>query len=179
MKTAARTFSSITIVLVAINPLFSWAEATYDPQKAAPGGGGWGSDNCAPARELKAAQLFGRWQASFAQAPTGLPATAIVVLQRHAEFSDSLAGTVTRELPVAGGAPTAQAAPAIALLAGDLEEGQLLLDESSDKVSLTGTWNGEMVAGSCGKLFKGVWKDTSATAPDDAPDIAFTLRRLP
>ena len=55
----------------------------------------------------------------------------------------------------------------------------LLLDESSDRISITGTWNGEMQPGSCGRVYQGRWKDTSASAAPDAPDIAFTLTRLP
>jgi hypothetical protein len=119
---------------------------------------------------MKAAQLFGLWTARFDNPPAGLPAQATVRLQRHAEFSDSLAGVVSRDIGGAGHA-------ARAALAGDLDEGVLLLDESSDNVSITGTWNGEMVEGSCGKVFRGTWKDTSASAKPDAPDLVFTLTR--
>jgi hypothetical protein len=97
--------------------------------------------------------------------------------QRH--DSESLAGVVLRELPRTAG----KAVPGVhankAELAGDLDGGLLLLDESSDNVSITGTWNGEMVEGSCGKIFRGTWKDTSASAPANAPDVAFTLTRKP
>ena len=65
-----------------------------------------------------------------------------------------------------------------AALAGDLDEGLLLLDESSDRISITGTWNGEMVQGSCGRVYRGVWKDTSRSAAPDALDVPFTLTRL-
>jgi hypothetical protein len=126
---------------------------------------------------MKAELLFGNWSAQFTNPPDGLPTQARLRLQRHAEFADSLAGTVSRDLPARaakadGHAPTAA-------LAGDLEEGLLLLDESSDRISITGTWNGEMVAGSCGTAFKGVWKDTSRSAPPDAPEVPFSLTRLP
>jgi hypothetical protein len=133
---------------------------------------------CPPVAEMKAEQLFGDWSARFTDPPAGLPKEARLTLQRHAEFSDSLAGTVSRHLlpqqpaRLDGHAPTAA-------LAGDLEEGLLLLDESSDRISITGTWNGEMVAGSCGASFKGLWKDTSRSAAPDAPDVPFTLTRLP
>ena len=125
---------------------------------------------------MKADQLHGRWAVAFANPPAGLPAQATLLLKRHAEFSESLAGTVSRSLDSAAGMPamTGQAA-----LAGDLDEGMLLLDESSDNVSITGTWNGEMRAGSCGKVYQGHWKDTSASAAPDAPDVPFTLTKLP
>ena len=125
---------------------------------------------------MKAEQLHGRWAARFTPAPPGLPVQATLVLRRHAEFSESLAGTVSRAL---GGGAGASSHAAQAALAGDLDEGMLLLDESSDQISITGTWNGEMQPGSCGRVYQGHWKDTSAGATPDAPDVAFTLTRLP
>lgn len=127
--------------------------------------------------DFKAEQLFGRWIAQFSDPPPGLPAQATVLLERHAEFSDSLAGTVERELTVLPG--LAHAHMAHAALAGDLEEGVLVLDESSDRISITGTWNAEMVPGSCGKEFVGHWKDTSSTARDNSPELPFRLLRQP
>ena len=99
-------------------------------------------------------------------------------LQRHAEFSESLAGTVSRDLGAAAGTPALAGHAAEAALAGDLDEGMLLLDESSDRISITGTWNGEMQPGSCGRVYQGRWKDTSASAAPDAADVPFTLTRL-
>lgn len=133
--------------------------------------------SCPPGQSMKAEQLFGLWAVRFSSPPAGLPERATMTLQRHAEFSESLAGSVSRDLksiasPAAGHA--AQAA-----LAGDLDEGMLLLDESSDRINITGTWNGEMVAGSCGQVYQGQWKDTSARAAPDAPGVPFTLTRLP
>ena len=125
---------------------------------------------------MKAEALHGRWAVRFTNPPAGLPERSVMRLKRHAEFSESLAGTVNREI---GKSPSASGHAAQAVLAGDLEDGMLLLDESSDNVSITGTWNGEMRPGSCGKVFQGVWKDTSSGAPADAPDVAFTLTRLP
>ena len=123
---------------------------------------------------MKAEELHGRWAVRFPNPPAGLPERAVMVLRRHAEFSESLAGTVSREIGKSGLPHAAQAA-----LAGDLEDGMLLLDESSDNVSITGTWNGEMRPGSCGKVFDGLWKDTSSGAPPGAADVPFTLTRLP
>ena len=137
------------------------------------------ADACPAAKGMRASQIFGLWAVRFSNPPAGLPATATLLLERHAEFSDSLAGMVSRDLGVAAGTPAIAGHAGKALLAGDLEDGLLLLDESSDKVSITGTWNGEMVAGSCGKTFAGSWKDTSKSAPDNAPDVPFTLTRLP
>ena len=133
------------------------------------------SGACPTAKQLTAPYIYGQWQVRFSTAPAGLPAQAVMQLEKHAEFSESVAGAVLRQLgaPVAGGhAPRAQ-------LAGDIEDGLLTLDESSNGISITGTWNGEMVDGSCGKKFKGIWKDTSNNAPPDSPDVPFTLEKLP
>ena len=128
---------------------------------------------------MKADQLYGRWAVDFTNPPAGLPAQATMRLQRHAEFSESLAGTVNRDLGRDAGTPAVAGHSARAALAGDLEEGMLLLDESSDNVSITGTWNGEMKPGSCGQVYQGRWKDTSRSAAPDAPDVPFTLTRVP
>ena len=96
-----------------------------------------------------------------------------MLLEKHEEFSESLAGIVNRD-PVTAVGHTAKAA-----LAGDAEDGFVILDESSNNISISGTWNGELVQGSCGREVKGVWKDTSASAPPDAPDVPFTMVRRP
>ena len=58
---------------------------------------------------MKADQLYGQWAVRFDHPPAGLPARATVRLQRHAEFSESLAGTVSRDLGAAAGTPAAVA----------------------------------------------------------------------
>ena len=123
-----------------------------------------------PVYVIDAPLLYGRWAVRYTNPPAGLPATATLVLQRHAEFSESLAGTVTRSSTGVAQAPAA--------LAGDLDGGLLLLDESADKIRITATWNGEIVPGSCGLEFAGLWKDMTATA-DNSPSVAFTLKKLP
>ncbi len=123
---------------------------------------------------MTAPLLYGRWAVRYTQPPDGLPTTATLVLQRHAEFSESLAGTVSRTINRNGTDP----ALTQAALAGDIDGGLLLLDESADKVRITATWNGEVVPGSCGTEFAGLWKDMTAEA-DNAPSVAFTLKKLP
>ena len=156
------------LFFIAVSALVTWASAQNTAKTA-----------CPPDQTIKAEQLHGRWAVRFARPPAGLPARATMQLERHAEFTESLAGTVSRELGKKAGTQTPAGHAAKAALAGDLEEGMLLLDESSDNISITGTWNAEMVEGSCGKVFQGTWKDTSPDAPDDAPDVPFTLTKLP
>ncbi|MFC5522750.1 hypothetical protein [Polaromonas jejuensis] len=161
-------FRRIALFLIASCALFSGARAQNNTETG-----------CPTATALKAEQLYGLWTARFSNPPAGLPSQATVQLQRHAEFTESLAGTVSRDLGSATGAKAIAGHAAKAALAGDLEDGMLLLDESSDHLSITGTWNGEMVPGSCGKVFQGQWKDTSSSAAPNAPDVAFTLTKLP
>lgn len=168
---SSMTFNDLrfAIFLIAISAIPLGAKAQNSQQ---PG--------CTDQQDLKAAQLYGLWEARFSNPPAGLPAQATLRLQQHAEFTESLAGLVTRELGAAAGAPAIAGHSSQAALAGDLEEGRLLLlDESSDRISITGTWNGELVEGSCGKQFRGSWKDTSRSAADNAPDVPFTLTKLP
>ena len=54
------------------------------------------------ATDMKAAQLYGLWAVRFERPPAGLPARATLLLEQHAEFSESLAGTVSRDLGPAG-----------------------------------------------------------------------------
>jgi hypothetical protein len=162
------------IFFIAISALWTRAEAQNDA-KIRPASPSAATAACLTEKELSARHIYGDWQVRFGIAPAGLPAQALMRLEKHAEFSESLAGVLTRELVL----PQAGGHAARAQLAGDLEDGYLTLDESSNGVSITGTWNGEMVKGSCGKIFTGTWKDTRDNAPPDSPDIPFTLEKLP
>jgi hypothetical protein len=152
--------------------LAAGAQKTPEPANASPAAV---TTACPTAQTMKPVQMYGLWKVAFVNPPVGLPAAATMRLEQHAEFSESLAGIVSRELWAASAAGHA----AKAFLAGDLEDGVLLLDESSDNLSITGTWNGEFIKDSCGKIFRGTWKDTSSSALDNAPDVPFTLTRLP
>ncbi len=129
---------------------------------------------CPAPKQVLAPQLYGQWLAVFDKPPRGLPAQAMVQLERHAEFSDSLAGMVQRDLRNAPGGKVAGHATR-AQLAGDMEAGTLLLDESSNGINLTASWDGRIVEGSCGRTIEGAWKDLSSAALPDAPDVPFVL----
>ncbi len=166
------------IILIAVCALQARANAQNDLQKRPPSAVPAVSA-CPSAQQVKPAQIHGLWQARFSNPPLGLPAAATLRLERHAEFSDSVAGFVSRDLGAAAGSPAIAGHAARAQLAGDLEDGLLTLDESSNGISITATWNGELVDGSCGKKVTGLWKDTSSSAPPDAPDVPFTLEKVP
>ena len=160
----------VAIFIIAIYAEFNWAFAqnsTLNKPSAA----------CIAAENIRAPQLYGTWQVIFSNPPAGLPTTAVMLLEQHPEFSDSLRGIIRRDLP-----PSAIATPghaAQAALAGDVDEGFVILDESSNNISISGTWNGRLVDASCGREVKGVWKDTSASAPPETPDVPFTMLKRP
>ena len=113
--------------------------------------------SCLDAKTVSAVHLYGVWQVSFTNPPVGMPASAELVLGKHEELADSVAGEIRRESVTAAGHLNKAA------IAGDVDDGVLLLDESSDGVSISAVWNGELVQTSCGREVKGVWRDTTAT----------------
>jgi hypothetical protein len=157
---------SIALFLIAACAHIHWANAQIDNKKEP-------KTACLSAKSIKAPQLYGIWQVTFTNPPAGLPKTAVMLLEQHKEFSDSLSGIVSRDGVTASG-HTAKAA-----LAGDVEDGFVILDESSNNISISGTWNGQLVEASCGREVKGVWKDTSSSAPPDAPEVPYTMVKRP
>ncbi|MEJ8815918.1 hypothetical protein WKW77_32995 [Variovorax ureilyticus] len=103
----------------------------------------------ATASDMPLESLFGTWEARF----EGLPGAAKVQLAKHPDYA-GVRGTITR-----GGGDTP---PTTAQLAGDVDEdGYLSLDESVDGRSISGVWLGELQAASCGKEFKGIWRNAA------------------
>ena len=168
MKPAS--YKSFAMLLIALSAYIDSARAQIvtlkEPQSV-----------CPAAKTITAPQLYGVWQVSFTNPPAGLPKTAVMLLEKHQEFADSLRGIVSRELPPAAANTPGHAAKAA--LAGDVDDGYVILDESSNNISISGTWNGQLVEASCGREVKGVWKDTSASAPPDASDVPFTMVKRP
>ena len=176
MKISA--LKSIALVLIAAGAYSHSAVAQNNIQNSTPNGARPKAVNepnpaCPAAKSIQAPQLYGIWQVTFSNPPAGLPAKAVMLLEKHQEFSDSLAGIVSRDAVRAGG-HSAKAA-----LAGDVEDGFVMLDESSNNVSISGTWNGQLVEASCGREVKGLWKDTSASAAPDAPEVPFVMIKRP
>ena len=90
--------------------------------------------------------LYGTWQARF---DNDAGAVAVVQLSRHPDYEGSVRGTIDR------GGITAQ-------LAGDIDDAGILnLDESQDGRSISGIWLGTLEAGSCGKEFRGTWRNAA------------------
>jgi hypothetical protein len=125
------------------------ATAQFHPQPAAPA--------CPRAADVGQQHLLGLWRAEF----EGLPQGATLLLERHAQYAQSIAGTINRN------GQRGQ-------LAGDIEDGEFTLEESADGRSIGATWVGDVVEGSCGQEIRGSWQ-----AAGDGAARAFVLRKLP
>jgi len=110
---------------------------------------------CPANANLTARDLHGTWRADIA----GTWASADLVLQPNPDWPGSLAGRIRRD-------------GREALLAGDLEDGTFILEESADGVRIDATWIGQPVEGRCGREIRGNWR-----ASGDSPSRGFTLRR--
>ena len=87
--------------------------------------------------------LYGTWDARF----EGVPGVATVRFRPHPEYAGSVRGEIVRD-------------GTGAQLAGDIDDdGLLTLDESQDGRAISAVWSGAMQTGSCGKEFKGTWRN--------------------
>lgn len=118
--------------------------------------------NCPAATEIGPRHLYGLWHAEF----EGLSQGATILFEKHPELAGSFSGAVNRD-------------GVKALLAGDVDQGELTLEESLDGQHISATWLGTVVENSCGKEIKGLWNNTSNKAPGDAASHPFVLHKLP
>ncbi|MGC3986307.1 MAG: hypothetical protein QM777_17210 [Pseudorhodoferax sp.] len=113
---------------------------------------------CPAPHEMRALNLYGSWRAQW-QGGDGDAPGATLQLERHPELGDSVRGRVERD-------------GITALLAGDVDDGDLTLEESRDGKRISATWIGRVDADSCGKLIRGTWTDADTEARRE-----FVLRR--
>ena len=120
-----------------------------------------GARNAAPACPTRAEtthlHLIGLWRAEF----QGLWQGATLLLEPHRELRESVSGAINRD-------------GVRAQVAGDVDEGEFSLEESTDGVSISATWIGDVVEGSCGREIRGSWQATSERVARP-----FVLRKLP
>ena len=102
--------------------------------------------DCPKAEEFAQAHLVGTWQASVEGA-----APVSITLEKHPEFAETVRGFLER-----GGKRIA--------LAGDVDDGELTLEESEDGKHISAAWLGDVVEGSCGREIRGTWKAEGAAA---------------
>lgn len=115
------------------------------------------SSHCLADVEIQAIHLYGVWLAEFENTPQ----TVLMRLSRHPEWPDNLRGEVDR-----AGVKT--------LVAGDVDQGELMLEESTDGQRISATWSGQLTINSCGKNFAGIWTNTITKI-----STPFVLRKQP
>ena len=118
------------------------------------------SADCADVRTLRAGQLYGTWELEL----TNLNQRGELTLRQHPEFSESLRG----EFRYGGHTSIAS---------GDLDEGELNLDESRDGKSLYAFWTGHLVVARCGREIRGTWQQLPRPG-QPALESPFVLRRV-
>ena len=111
---------------------------------------------CPHASEVKQEHLLGLWRAEFEGKAQG----ATLLIEKHPMFALSLRGAINRN------GERAQ-------LAGDVEDGEVTLEESANGSNISAVWLGDVVEGSCGREIRGAWK-----AEGDARQFQFVLRKL-
>ena len=143
----------LAFILIAFTACSLCAQALNDTSKS----------SCIAPTSLTHQQVYGDWRVTWQDGG----ATEVVHFGLNPEFPDSLSGEVKR------GSIRVQ-------LAGDLEDNQLNLEESPDGTSISATWVGAVVAGSCGKAIEGVWtRDESVITKDTRARVRkFVLRRV-
>ena len=115
---------------------------------------------CPGLKRWTARQLYGTWEVELSE----LGLRGRLVLRQHPEFLESLRG----EFDFGGQQ---------AIASGDIEEGELNLDESRDGKSLFAFWTGHLVPAACGREIRGTWQ----LLPKDgqpARESHFVLRRV-
>lgn len=111
---------------------------------------------CPEPTGIHAADLHGLWQARFDDGGPG----ATLLLEANPNWPGSLSGGINRQ------GERAQ-------LAGDLDRGELTLEESADGRRIDAAWIGALVPGSCGRQVRGTWKADGAST-----GRSFVLSRL-
>ncbi|MBC7434544.1 MAG: hypothetical protein H7332_00590 [Bdellovibrionales bacterium] len=127
-------------------PVYPPAATSSSPSSACP----------APA-QVTHLHLYGLWRAEFPGQAQG----ASLLFEKHPEYPESVRGGINRD-------------GARGMVAGDVEDGELNLDESTDGLSIAAAWSGLVVANSCGKEIRGTW-----TPAAGEPVLDFILRKVP
>lgn len=98
---------------------------------------------CLLPKEVESKHLIGTWRITQPQHPE---ASALLTLEPHPEHEDSLRGVLR---------PSQGDQTRTVWLVGDIEDGELVMDESLDGRTISAIWVAQPVAESCGRLLKG------------------------
>lgn len=98
---------------------------------------------CLLPKEVESKHLIGTWRVTQPEHPES---SAVLTLEPHPEHEDSLRGTLR----------SSQGEQTLTVwLVGDIEDGELVMDESLDGRTISAIWVVQPVAESCGRLLKG------------------------
>jgi len=111
--------------------------------------------------EVGTSHLYGQWRLTLLPA-SGAAVTGDLRFERHPKYADSVRGQWRDPKGV------------VHLLSGDLTDGELVLDESTDGTAISAIWVGHPVA--CGQGFDG---ERRMASPDESSGSSqrFELRR--
>lgn len=115
------------------------------------------SPACPAPGQMEARHLFGLWRVDV----EGEQQPFTVLFEKHPETDDRVYGGINRQ-------------GRQSLLAGDVDDGVLALDESDDGLQISAVWSGNVVAGSCGKEIRGTWTNLKTDK-----ESGFVLRKAP
>jgi hypothetical protein len=119
--------------------------------------------SCPAPADILPVHLYGTWLATVDD--EAAPVT--IRLEKHPELAGSVSGRLER-----AGSPATESAQ----VAGDVDNGDFTLEESSDGQRISATWIGQVVDASCGKEIKGTWTTTTETS-NNAPGHSFVLKK--
>ena len=118
-------------------------------------GGVFAQSGCPAAAQVAQQHLLGLWRAEFDDGGPG----ATLLLEPHPEYAQSMRGAINRD-------------GERALLAGDVEDGEFILEESVNGTNISAVWLGDVVDGSCGREIRGTWR-----AEGTPGERSFVLRK--
>jgi hypothetical protein len=136
--------AAIVLIAGCTHPLWTWGQFPSENRA-----------KCPVSAEITRADLLGLWRATF----EGLAQGATLLLEPHPELSESVRGAINRDGDRA-------------LVAGDVDDGEFTLEESTDGVGISATWSGTVIDGSCGREIRGDWQGSRNPSPR-----AFVLRK--
>jgi hypothetical protein len=143
-----------TIVFIALCAVFTWAKSQNSAQAPAP----QTPVACPAIKDLINTDLFGPWVLEL-RGSTGPSVIVRLVMVRNPEFAESLAGSFIL------GSTRHE-------VFGDIEDGALELEESTNGKDIIALWRGNVQEASCGQAITGVRKMTTNQAEQN-----FVLRR--
>ncbi len=151
-------FALVLIAACALSACASSPET--EPAPAAPKPTLATNPACPDLAQWGARQLYGHWELEL----SALGQHGALLLRQHPEFSESLRGEFSY-----GGHTS--------IASGDLDEGELNLDESRDGKSLFAFWTGQLVPARCGREIRGTWQQLPQPG-QPALESPFVLRRV-